>query len=253
LSYIKKTKNKKTAAFIAWVIAIVLLVVSGTIYRISASNLKIIGERKISLDVPLSALPLQIRNWTGEDVPIPENIRRVAGTDDYLNRLYTDKISKSWANVYIAYTARPRTMIGHKPQVCYKAGGWIHDGTENSEFTSSLGRHVLCLIHHFHMPGPRTDEIVVLNFYIVNGQITSDESVFSGISWRTPNIAGDPAHYVAQVQISSVAKSMVLQAAELLTDAIMSHLPDSSGNISAAKQFQQSGTSSQLETNHINR
>jgi hypothetical protein len=46
------------------------------------------------------------------------------------------------------------------------------------------------------MPAPETGENVALNFYVVYGQITNDENVFTGIGWRIPNITGNPTHYV---------------------------------------------------------
>jgi hypothetical protein len=66
----------------------------------------------------------------------------------------------------------------------------------------------------------------VLNYYVVNGKVTTDEAVFSGLSWRTPNIEGDAARYVAQVQISSALESSVLAAASEIADYIFELLPD---------------------------
>jgi hypothetical protein len=80
---------------------------------------------------------------------------------------------------------------------------------------------------------PEIQEIVVLNYYILNGQITSDERNFSGVGWRTPNIAGDPARYVAQVQISSVLENSVRMAAMDMADLIMDYFPDKNGRVRA--------------------
>jgi len=166
-----------------------------------------------------------VGNWTGRDIPIPENIQRVAKNDDFLSRLYINK-NKKWVNLYVPYTARPRTMLGHRPQVCYPANGWIHDSTENENLTSKGGLRFPCLIHRFHKPGPNYEEIVIVNFYIVNGHITDDESVFSGISWRTPNLEGDIARYVSQVQFSSSLKHTAHMAAADFTDLLLEYFPD---------------------------
>ena len=128
-------------------------------------------------------------------------------------------------------------MQGHRPQVCYVGGGWIHDSTAPSKVISLSGRTIPCLIHRFHKPAPQNDEIVVLNFYILNGQLTADESGFSSVGWRTPNIVGDPARYVAQVQISSVLENSVRKAARDMTDLILDFFPDKSGKVRAAKLF----------------
>jgi len=74
-------------------------------------------------------------------------------------------------------------------------------------------------------------QTVVLNFYILNGQITADENDFSGPLGRRPNIAGDPARYVAQVQISSVLENFVRTMAKDVTDLVLDYLPDQNGKV----------------------
>lgn len=238
----KKTPWLGVYTTIAWLSAIVLVIAFGLAYRVLASRLKVTTENPVSLPIPLGGIPLEIGPWRGKDVPIPPNIQRVAANDDFVNRLYVNESSNEWANVYIAYTARPRTMLGHRPQVCYPAGGWVHDNTEETKIVSKLGIEIPCLIHYFHMPAPQYEQRIVLNFYIVNGQFTSDESVFSGLGWRTPNIAGDPARYVAQVQISSVLESSALAAATDMTDLLLDYFPNREGEVRAEQR---------TKTNHM--
>ncbi|MHC4508786.1 MAG: exosortase-associated EpsI family protein [Planctomycetota bacterium] len=228
----------KIRVWFAWILALLLLVSGGVTYRLLASRLKLVVGTPIKLPVPLEEFPKQIGHWVGRDVPIPANIQRVAGNDAFLNRSYTNKTGNQSANVYIAYTAHPRTMLGHRPQRCYIAGGWIHDGTEQETVTSSAGREIPCLIHRFHRPSPETGETVVLNFYIVNGQLTSDERVFSGVGWRTPNISGDPARYVAQVQIGSVLGNSIRSAAEDMAELILDFFPDEQGQVRAVEHYE---------------
>ena len=118
--------------------------------------------------------------------------------------------------------------------MCFPAHGWIHDGTVTSEITSSSGRPISCLIHRFHKPAPSFQEIVVLSFYILNGQITLSENDFSGLLGRRPNVSGDPARYVAQVQISSVYENSIRTAAAQMADTILAFLPDQKGHQGAA-------------------
>jgi hypothetical protein len=233
--------------FWAGILAIMLLVSSGITYRVLAARLKLVVDTPVELPVPLNAFPDRIGNWAGQDVPIPPNVQRVAGNDAFLNRLYINKMSNQWANIYIAYTARPRTMLGHQPQVCYVAGGWVHEGTEPTKVTSSAGREFPCLLHRFRRPYPETEQTVVLNFYIVNGQLTSDESVFSGVGFRTPNINGDPARYVTQVQISSVFENSVRSATKDIAELILDYFPDEEGKVRAVDY---AGTSSDAENSN---
>jgi Protein of unknown function (DUF3485) len=233
--YSVRAVTEKTPTWFAWVLAVSLLVFAGITYRVLASHLKLLAGTPVKLPVPLTAFPKQIGHWVGEDVPIAPNILRVAGNDAYLNRLYLNKVSNEWANVYIAYTAHPRTMLGHRPQICYVAGGWVHDGTQQATIRSVTGQEVPCLIHRFHRPVPESEETIVLNFYIVNGRLTSDERVFSGVGWRTPNIDGDPARYVVQVQISSALENSVRAAATEMVEQILDFFPDQKGQVRAAQ------------------
>lgn len=221
--------------WVSWLLAIAALLLAGAAYRVTVSRQKLVTETPIVLPVPLSSFPIEVCKWVGKDVPISAGIQRVAGNDDFLNRLYINKSNNQWVNVYIAYTAHPRTMLGHRPQVCYIAGGWVHDTTDSSEVISLSGEKIPCLIHRFHKPYPQSDEIVVLNFYILNGQLTGNESGFSGIGWRTPNIGGDAARYVAQIQISSVLENSVRTAAEEMTDLIVNFFPDKDGKVHATE------------------
>jgi hypothetical protein len=218
---------------LVWIFAVLLLVSSGITYRVLASRLKLLVETPIELPVPLSAFPKQVGNWVGKDVQIPINIQRAAKNDAFLNRFFINEVSNQWANVYVAYTAHPRTMLGHRPQICYVAGGWVHEGTELINVTSSNGRELPCLLHRFRRPSPETQETVVLNFYIVNGRLTSDERVFSGVGFRTPNIDGDPARYVTQVQISSALENSVRSAAKDISERILDYFPDENGKVRA--------------------
>jgi len=230
----------KVPVYLVWIFTFFLLISSGITYRVLASRLKLVVDTPVELPLPLSAFPIKVGQWVGRDVPIPQNIQRVAGNDAFLNRLFINDLSKQWANVYIAYTAHPRTMLGHRPQICYVAGGWVHDSTELIDMISSTGREFPCLLHRFHRPAPETEETVVLNFYIVNGQLTSDERVFSGVGWRTPNIDGNPARYVTQVQISSVFENSVRSAAKDIAELVLDFFPDENGKVRAIEYVEPS-------------
>jgi hypothetical protein len=135
----------------------------------------------------------------------------------------------------VAYTAAPRVMLGHRPEVCYPAGGWVLDYTEHTKVALASGRNIFCLLHRLHKPFPGSDQIFVLNFYILNGQVTDSEEGFSGLGWRTPNINGNPARYVAQVQISSVFENAVLMATRDIIDLMLDFFPDRNGKVRASE------------------
>ncbi len=235
MRFLKHLLKDKSSFWGNWTIAVSIVLLTGVFYRHQASSLDVLLAKKVKLPISLRAFPREVNGWIGQNVPIAQSIQRVAGNDDYINRFYRSESGNQWANVYVAYSGRPRTMLGHSPQTCYVAAGWIHLSTERSNFTSADGKLVPCMIHRFTTPVPDNEQIVLLNFYILNGRTACSERGFSAIAWRTPNIAGDPARYVAQIQISSSLENAVRAAARDIAPSLYSFFPDEDGNVKAAE------------------
>ena len=219
-----KVLRRGATTFGACMLACALLIVAGIAYHVIAARLDRLDD-SFELSVPLKNIPLEIGGWQGTDVALSEIVQKIAGNDDYVNRIYRNDSAGQWANVYIAYTANPRTMLGHKPTVCYPANGWEHVTTDEIIIKCAGSTQVPALIHRFRMPQSAA-EVVVLNFYVLNGQATNDEKEFNALRYRTPNISGDIARYVAQVQISSVFENSVRAAAKEMAELFLDYLPE---------------------------
>jgi len=217
----------------AGVVAMALLITAGITYRVGLA--KIEDPPAIELPVSLSEIPFEIGTWQGRDLEIPTvtvEYMQANFADDYVSRRYSRADEGIWADAYVVYcSSRPGGVLGHQPMVCFPAHGWIHDETIPSEFVSRSGRMIRCLVHRFHKPAPAYRRVVVLSFYVLNGQITLSEREFSGLLGRRLNLAGDPARYVAQVQISSVLEHSARSLASDLADSILTILPDAEGNV----------------------
>jgi hypothetical protein len=228
-----------TPVWFAALLAVLMLVATGIAYRTAMAHTQGGAVEPVRLPVPLKQFPLRIGDWAGEDVPLVDSIAaymRQNFADDYVNRHYADAARQLMASVYVVYcSSKPGGILGHRPGICFVNNGWIHDVTEPSEIISSSGRPISCLIHRFHKPAPTYQEIVVLSFYVLNGQITVSESGFSNIWGRRPNISGDLARYVAQVQVSSGLEHSVRTAAAEMADTILTFLPDSRGEQAVAR------------------
>ena len=223
------SEKNKVSLKTAWFLSLVLLVTSGIAYHILAREVNTAANRPISLEKPLSSVSKKIGQWEGEDVALSTTVLKAAANDDYLMRSYSNSRISAFVNVYVAYSARPRTMIGHRPRVCYPGAGYVHLETRKIEIVTDIGRKIVALLHRFSRPVSDVRDTIVLNFYIVNGSFIADEKGFSGVAWRTPNITGDAARYVAQIQLISVSESVVLKAAGELLEPIVTCFPGVSG------------------------
>jgi hypothetical protein len=186
----------------------------------------------VELPVPLLEFPLEISGWKGEDSEIPAttaSYMRKNFVDDFVSRRYINQFKQAWADVYVVYcSTRPASILGHRPRVRYKGGGWILDSTQEATITSVSGRDVPCLIHRFHKSPPNYQETVVLNFYVANGNPTADADSFLEELGRRANTERDYRRYVSQIQISSTTESNIRQAATDMVDRLLDFLPKSS-------------------------
>ncbi len=224
--------------WVAGVLAFVLLIGAGVAYRVVASGLQRIRDNPVVLPMPLKTIPMRIDPWIGREAHLDsttEEYMRANFADDFVSRTYTSAAEGVSALVYVVYcSSYPSGLLGHKPDVCLPAHGWIRDHTTPTEVTTCSGQVIKCLSQQFHKPAPEYGQVFILSFYVLNGQITLRERDFSGVLDRTPNISGNPARYVAQVQISSGSEESARLAARDLVDTILTYLPDRHGNVKAA-------------------
>ncbi len=170
-------------------------------------------ETPVALKRPLSEFPMQIGPWQGTDVPMDKRVLEVAGNDAQVYRRYVNTETRDVVDFYLAFAVRPAKMLGHRPQVCYPAHGWVPAETRKEHLLLPDGRELECLVHRFTRKGggsggvglsdPNGEAMVVLNYYIVAGRYTTEWTDFWGPKWRLPNLSRDPSIYVAQVQVSA--------------------------------------------------
>lgn len=82
------------------------------------------GQPANALSRPLSAIPLEIEGWEGQDdPPLREEVLRSLGATSYTARTY--RRAGQAIHLFVAYYANPRageTM--HSPKHCLPGGGW---------------------------------------------------------------------------------------------------------------------------------
>jgi EpsI family protein len=216
---------------LVWVLALALLVLSGIAYRLLAASYHgMLKKDPIALEHKLAEFPYELYGWTGQDAAIQATTveyMRTHFADDYISRHYANSRASQWADLYVVYcSSQPAGIAGHNPTYCYPGNGWTLEGTVPSRIVTHSSHVVDCLVHRFHRSTPAYQEMVVVNFYIVDGRISVSERDFSGWRWRKPNIAGDRTRYVAQVQVASVSEPAARAFACDVTDAVLGFLPN---------------------------
>ena len=212
-----------------------LVVAGGWVYRSYSERVQANLDAEIQLDPPLSSLALTIGDWRGRDVPIPEAIQRIAGNDDFVNRVYAERATDATVSLYVGYTARPRTMLRHRPTVCYPSAGHTQTGAQQVTLQVGDARYP-AMVYTFFRPGISEQRTLVMNYYVLVGEVTIDEHSFWSLNWRDPNFARDATRYVAQVQIAadlaldeSQTLAEVQRFAETATPALLELLPGAGG------------------------
>ena len=174
-----------------------LMLVSGIGYRVLAARLATpAGGAPIDPAV-LEQFPMQIGSWTGQEVPLDEAIVRATDTDAHLNRRYSRRGGLESVLLYIACGVQARDLMPHRPEVCYTGAGWTLVGRGSADHPLSDGTELPCNVMQFARGVLSADRVVVLYYYIVDGQYSRDVSLLRSRAWQ----GSGTVDYVAQVQI----------------------------------------------------
>ncbi|MEO8735919.1 MAG: exosortase C-terminal domain/associated protein EpsI [Edaphobacter sp.] len=115
-----------------WIVVLLLATTAVILHSRGDSDRVVASE-------PLRLMPQTIGSWTGQDLPIADDVLAVLGKGDFLNRLYTRPqqatnalTAPSDANlpigVFIGYFPTQRTGQSiHSPQNCLPGAGWTFD------------------------------------------------------------------------------------------------------------------------------
>ena len=75
----------------------------------------------------VQAIPMQIGEFAGRDLPIPQGAVALLKPNAMLSRLYTDASTDTHVVFMVVQSRDSRDMRGHCPAVCYPANGWSID------------------------------------------------------------------------------------------------------------------------------
>ncbi len=96
-----------------------LLIGTGLFLR-SRANADILPPRE-----PLSSFPLQLGNWQGVAIAIPQWALDVLGDGEFVERRFTRSAGAPGVDLFVAYFPTQRTgSTMHSPQNCLPGSGW---------------------------------------------------------------------------------------------------------------------------------
>lgn len=145
----------------------------------------------------LDRIPFDIGGWVGKDVALDEQVIQATDTDALINRHYVASGGNGSVGLYVAYGIHGRDLAPHRPEVCYPGSGWTLIRTDDVLLKRPDGVGLECRVLTFSRGGLDNQNIVVVNYYIVDGVPSpSVELLRSKLSRGSAGI-----RYMAQVQL----------------------------------------------------
>lgn len=152
---------------------LVLLTVAGVAQRWVQASRSVALTKVRPLSIPLTTLSPRLGPFTfAQDHDIPPDIMRVAQVDSFLHREYREEGSNRPVVLYVGYWGRPNVGLGHGPEVCYPANGWVSEGPPSERELQIPGggsdtRKAKIALHHFSRIEPEGVQRVVVAFLAV--------------------------------------------------------------------------------------
>ncbi len=194
----------------AAVIASVLVLVLGLSHRFLNAWLRLpmVANALIAPDL-LGRLPTRIGEWTGEEVPLDETLVRNADIGVYINRRYSHAGGSQSVLLYVTCGNNARQVTNHRPDICYVAAGMPLIERRSLELSLHDGTKLPCSIFAFFRRGLDGERVMVVDYFLVDGQYCDDFRTVLMDAKRHPTTH----RYVAQVQVVAAAEILSVESA----------------------------------------
>jgi EpsI family protein len=181
--------------------------------------------------ISLASFPVQLGNWVGSDVPIPEEDLKTLGPGEFLQRQYAnDQTQQPDVTLYLAYRPNDHRFYTHLPQNCLSGSGWttVESATTTLRFP---GEAAFPADRYLIARGP--DRQLVVFWYWAHGRRVASED------WMNFYMASDSLllnrNDNALIRINTVlqpgekpeqAEQRLLSFAGLVNPRLNSYIPD---------------------------
>jgi EpsI family protein len=151
-----------------FVLAAALLATTATFLQYRRRN-EIIAPRR-----PVASFPARLGDWTGADVPIPEDALAVLGPGDFLLRLYENAaLIEPNVDLFLAYFPSQRAGDTiHSPKHCLPGAGW--SPVESSRVTLTLPGRTPFLANRYVI-AKGSERQLVLYWYLAHDRVVASE------------------------------------------------------------------------------
>jgi len=218
-------KQSRRPVIFAAAAASFLMLALGLSYRALAARLGVPTGAAPIAQGAFEQFPLQVGNWTGQEVPLDDAIVRGTSTDAHINRRYSRANGQESILLYIACGIRTCELVYHQPDVCYPASGWTLVEQHSLELPVREGSGLPCTILQFARNELHRERVTVLHYWIVDGRLCRDVSLLRSRLWRL----SAKADSIAQVQI--VASATETLANDLAIGLVRAFAVDSASAI----------------------
>ncbi len=186
------------------VVCLVVVVVAAVLYHgLSASGISDGAHTHTPLAIPLEKLPLTLGQWKGRDVPLPENVVKIAGATSYLNRDYFTPDGRR-VNLYIAYYDHVMERVPHGPTICMPYHGWEKRQEEIVTLAERVPGHDKLLVKKL-LYERNLSQMALFYWYSANGrQLVGERAMHAGSAWQKfKMLFGLGGGYLIQVSVAA--------------------------------------------------
>jgi EpsI family protein len=97
-------------------------------------------------DVELANIPLQLGEWSGEEVEIQDDTVQVLKAHSFINRSYRDPVGQLMGVHLAIWADGSGSLAPHHPEICYPAAGWELMARRTTEFSTAYGNYPIELL-----------------------------------------------------------------------------------------------------------
>jgi EpsI family protein len=149
-------------------LSIVAMLAGAAVFLRSRGQAEILPPR-----LPLTSFPLQVGNWKGANIPIPQWALDVLGAGEFVEHNYARAQDEPSVDLFVAYFPSQRmgsTM--HSPQNCLPGSGWTPVESSRIEIARPDGSQ---LKMNRYILSKGLDRMLVLYWYQSHGRSVASE------------------------------------------------------------------------------